>query len=100
MIDIDTNRIESSATAAMTEAARWSEKIRKCVALATDERGDPTTREAARRQADVLMRKRDIALLAVAAAVDWSTRSSTEAAAVGLRDSVMCSDGLYVPVRP
>jgi hypothetical protein len=84
---------------------RIREKLRKCQALADDTRGDPTTRETATRQAQALMRKHGLqadgtpVLTAPPAPIDWSTRTSTEAAAAGLRHSVQCADGVFVPER-
>lgn len=89
----------------MDAANRAAEKIRKCMAIAGDVRGDPTTRDTARRQADALRRKHfgepiQERLSTPAAVTDWSQRSSSEAAAADLRQSVMCKDGVYVPARP
>lgn len=82
-------------------------KIRKCLALAQDGRGDPTTAETALRQAVVLMKQYGIDPPTTGAGcqpapivVDWSVRTSAEAAAAGLRRSVLCSDGWYVPEDP
>jgi hypothetical protein len=78
-------------------------KLRKCQALADDARGDPTTRETAARQAQALMRKHSLQVDGTpvpappAPPIDWSTRTSTEAAAAGLQRSVLCADGVFVP---
>jgi hypothetical protein len=79
-------------------------RIRKCMALAEDSRGDPTMRETALRQALGLMRQCGVdpqTMTTTAAAsqglVDWSKRTSAEAAAAGLRQSTLCCDGWYCP---
>jgi hypothetical protein len=78
-------------------------KLAKTQALAQDERGDPTTRATAQRQAEALMRLHGLHADGTpiqAPPIDWATRTSSEAAAAGLLRSVMCSDGIYVPARP
>jgi hypothetical protein len=93
---------------------RIANKIRKCLDLAADERGDPTTRATARRQAAALMARHGIQLSAAGeerpAAQPpipspssaewrpyWAQRTSAEAAQAGVKSMVLCRDGWYVP---
>jgi hypothetical protein len=96
----------------MDEAqSRAMRKVRKCMALANDERGDPTTRETALRQAAALMAKLDYELGASPTpaapvvplqsspewAPYWARRTTTEAMRAGVRTTVLCRDGHFVP---
>jgi hypothetical protein len=93
--------IELGAKMHTLEQAR--RKLAKTLALAQDERGDPTTRETAKRQAEALMRRPCLRAdgtnipVPPPVPIDWSTRTSAEAAAAGLLRSVQCIDGIFVP---
>lgn len=100
------------------EQSRALAKVRKCLALAADARGDPTTRETAWRQAQVLIQKHGLqlerfaAMPAPAAAPPapavpdrtspdwprfWAQRTAAEAMRAGLSSAVLCRDGWYIP---
>lgn len=92
----------------MDEAqSRAMRKLKKCMALANDERGDPTTRETALRQAAALMAKLDQDLQTPSAPAVllpsspewrgyWAKRTTAEALAAGVRTPVLCVDGWLV----
>ena len=99
------------------EQRRALAKIRRCLALAADARGNLTERETAFRQAQVLSARHgfdkmlnDESEPAPAPAVPtvpdltspawgpyWAQRSTEEARAHGLRSPVLCRDGHFVP---
>lgn len=90
-------------------------KIRKCLELAADTRGNATMRETAWRQAQALIAKHDLQLERFEAAGQppappampdpssadwaayWARRTSAEALAAGVRTTVLCADGHFVP---
>jgi hypothetical protein len=100
------------------DQARALAKVRKCLALAADGRGDRTTRETAWRQAQVLIQKHGLQLERFAATPApaaaspalvvpdhtspdwprfWAQRTAAEAMRAGLSSAVLCRDGWYVP---
>lgn len=89
-------------------------KVRKCLSLAADARGDATTRQTAWRQAQALIAKHGLQLERFGSAPPatpagppplhspewgpyWSKRTTAEALAAGLRSPVLCRDGWHVP---
>lgn len=95
------------------EQRRVLDKVRKCLNLAADVRGDPTTRETAWRQAQALIAKHGLQLERFEAAAPvapagpppvsspdwagyWATRTTAEAMAAGVRTPVLCRDGWLV----
>jgi|GEM_PF-2880940 len=94
-----------------TEKLRILSKVQKCLNLAADTRGDPTTRETAWRQAQALIERHGLQLEklmpeAAAPAVPalssplwgpyWAQRTTAEALAAGVRTPVLCRDGWFV----
>lgn len=90
-------------------------KVRKCLDLAADTRGDPTTRETAWRQAQALIAKHGLQLEQHASAASsppaqpamphplsaewapyWALRTSAEALQAGVRVRTLCSDGWLI----
>ena len=90
-------------------------KIRKCLELAADTRGNATMRETAWRQAQALIAKHDLQLEKLMPSVStpaapvapaqgsaewapyWAQRTAAEAARAGVRTTVLCRDGWHVP---
>lgn len=89
-------------------------KVRKCLALAADVRGDRTTRETAWRQAQALIEKHGLQLERHEPAAQheppslpdrsspgwakfWAQRTAAEAMRAGLSSAVLCRDGWYIP---
>ena len=89
-------------------------KVQKCLNLAADTRGDPTTRETAWRQAQVLIEKHGLQLdkfepaqppaqpaIPTVSSPDWgpywAQRSAADAMRAGVRTTVLCADGWHVP---
>jgi hypothetical protein len=78
-------------------------KIRKCLAFAADTRGDQTMRETAWRQALALIERHgvrpdeQVTAPRVATPQDWRRHTVAEAMQAGVRSTVLCSDGWYVP---
>jgi hypothetical protein len=87
-------------------------KVQKCLNLAADVRGDPTTRETARRQAQALIRKHGLQIdhamrEAQVPAVPhlsspewgsyWARHRVLDAIQAGIRSPVLCRDGWFVP---
>lgn len=90
-------------------------KVRKCLDLADDVRGNPTVRETALRQARALMARYGLELrdgtpvVATAKTLStpapsspewrghWAVRTTAEALQAGVGAPVLCRDGWYVP---
>lgn len=100
------------------EQRKALDKVRKCLALAADVRGNKDERETAWRQAQALIARHGLELeklmpaaapAAPAAAPArptmasaewapyWAQRNTAEALQAGLRAPVLCSDGWAVP---
>ncbi|WP_409982898.1 DUF2786 domain-containing protein [Roseateles sp.] len=94
------------------EQARALSRVRRCLDLAADVRGNPTERETAWRQAQALIAKHGLQLerFEVAAPAEpaepplhspewapyWAKRTTGEALAAGVRTPVLCRDGWLV----
>lgn len=94
-------------------------KVQKCLNLAADTRGDPTTRETAWRQAQALIAKHGLQLDKLEASLAptppaapampaafssdwapyWAQRTVAEAMAAGLKSPVLTREGWYAPGR-
>lgn len=88
-------------------------RVRRCLDLAADVRGNVTERETAFRQAQSLIAKHGLQLERLEAAAPapaappamssaewaayWATRMTAEALAAGVRTPVLCRDGWFVP---
>lgn len=96
------------------EQTRALAKVRKCLAVAADSRGDPTTRETAWRQSQAMIEKHGLQLERLEPVPPatpagppplqsaewgpyWARRTTAEASAAGLRSPVLCRDGWHVP---
>ena len=102
----------------MTEEQRRAlAKVRRCLDLAADVRGNLTERETAWRQAQALIAKHGLQLDKLEAALApaasqassgpppmhsregapyWARRTTAEARAAGVRSPVLCRDGWFV----
>lgn len=92
-------------------ALRALAKVQKCLNLAADTRGDPTTRETAWRQAQALIERHGLQLERFEAAAPagppplhspewapyWATRTTAEAVAAGVRSPVLTAQGWFIP---
>lgn len=95
------------------EQARALSRVRRCLDLAADVRGNPTERETAWRQAQALIAKHGLELDRFEAASPdepagppplhspdwapyWARRTTAEAMAAGVRTPVLCRDGWLV----
>lgn len=95
------------------EQTRALKRIRQCLDLAADVRGNATERETAFRQAQSLIAKHGLQLERFEAAAPpepagppplhspdwvryWATRTTAEAMAAGVRTPVLCRDGWLV----
>lgn len=96
------------------EQTRALAKVRRCLDLAADPRGNSTERETAWRQAQALIAKHGLQLERLEAAAPgatagpplvssphwaayWAARTTAEAMAAGVRTPVLCGDGWHVP---
>lgn len=88
----------------MDDVQTISRKLRKCQALASDTRGDPTTRATAARQAALLLER--LEALTVAALPKptetawgpyWATRTTADAMRAGITTRALCRDGWFIP---
>lgn len=96
------------------EQIRALAKVRRCLDLAADTRGNATERQTAFRQAQAIIAKHGLQLERFEAAAPaepagppplhspewvryWATRTTAEAVAAGVRSPVLCRDGWCVP---
>lgn len=96
------------------EQTRALKRIRQCLDLAADVRGNATERETAFRQAQNLIAKHGLQLERLEAAAPtapagppplhspewapyWAKRTTAEAMAAGVRTPTQCADGWLVP---
>jgi len=96
------------------EQTRALAKVRRCLDLAADTRGNVTERETAWRQAQALIAKHGLQLDRFEAAAPaspavppplhspewapyWATRTTADALAAGLRTPVLTREGWFVP---
>lgn len=96
------------------EQIRALQRVRRCLDLAADVRGNVTERETAWRQAQSLIAKHGLQLERLEAAAPaepagppsvssplwagyWATRTTAQALAAGVRTPVLCRDGWLIP---